>query len=134
MTEHAAPPKRAGQANAPQDAARVHILVLFADDRHGALDRVVGLLRRRRANMQTFAIGRSELPNVVRITVVMNDSEVGVDQLVEQLRKIVDVRQVVNLSSKQAVARELANVDAPLPIPVVFACVRFGCFDPSLAN
>ncbi len=110
MTSHAAPPTRAGQENAPKDGDRTHILVLFANDSHGVLDRIVGLLRRRRSNMQTFAIGRSELPNVVRITVVMNDSEVGVDQLVEQLHKIVDVRQVVNLSSEQAVARELALI------------------------
>src|SRR5438874_1687432 len=110
MTRHAAPPGRAGQENASQDGSRAHILVLFANDSHCVLDRIVGVLRRRRANMQTFAIGRSELPNVVRITVVMNDSEVGVDQLVEQLRKIVDVRHVVNLSSEQAIARELALI------------------------
>src|SRR6266852_5914577 len=104
MTSHAAPPTRAGQVNAPKDGDRTHILVLFANDSkstYGVLDRIVGLLRRRRSNMQTFAIGRSELPNVVRITVVMNDSEVGVEQLVEQLRKIVDVRHIVNLSYAQ---------------------------------
>src|SRR6266568_1309016 len=110
MTRHAAPPRRAGQENAPQDGARTHILVLFANDSHGVLDRIVGLLRRRRSNMQTFAIGRSEIPSVVRITVVIDDSEVGVEQLVEQLRKIVDVRHVINLSSAQAVARELALI------------------------
>ena len=103
-------PQRAGQENVSQDAVRSHILVLFADDRHGALDRIVGLLRRRRANMQTFAIGQSEIPHVVRITVVMEDSEVGVEQVVEQLRKIVDVRHIVNLSSDQAVSRELALI------------------------
>ncbi|HAE83241.1 MAG TPA: acetolactate synthase small subunit [Ktedonobacter sp.] len=110
MTKHVAPPKRAGQENAPQDGGHTHILVLFVDDSHGALDRIIGLLRRRRSNMQTFAIGRSEMPNVVRITVVVNDSEVGVEQLVEQLRKIVDVRHIVNLSFEQAVARELALI------------------------
>src|SRR3989440_6425751 len=110
MTKHVAPPKRAGQETAPQDGGRTHILVLFADDSHGALDRIIGLLRRRRSNMQTFALGRSEMPDVVRITVVVNDSEVGVEQLVEQLHKIVDVRHVVNLSSEQAVARELALI------------------------
>jgi acetolactate synthase I/III small subunit len=113
MTSQAAPPTRAGQESAPKGGDRTHILVLFANDSnstYGVLDRIVGLLRRRRSNMQTFAIGRSELPNVVRITVVMNDSEVGVEQLVEQLRKIVDVRHIVNLSSEQAVARELALI------------------------
>ena len=103
-------PQRAGQENVPQDGVRSHILLLFADDRHGALDRIVGHLRRRRANTQTFAIGQSEIPHVVRITVVMQDSEVGVEQLVEQLRKIVDVRHIVNLTSEQAVSRELALI------------------------
>ena len=110
MSEQAAPPQRAGQANAPQDDARAHILVLFVNDRPGSVDRIVGLLRRRRANMQALTIGRSELPDVARITVVVDDSEVGVEQLVEQLRKVVDVRHVINLSSAQAVARELALI------------------------
>src|SRR5260370_7443239 len=57
-----------------------------------------------------MSIGQSEIPNVSRITIQVNDSEVGVEQLVEQLRKIVDVRHIVNLSSEQAVARELALV------------------------
>jgi acetolactate synthase I/III small subunit len=103
-------PKRAGQENVHQDSARSHILVLFVDDRHGALDRIVGHLRRRRANTQTFAIGQSEIPHVVRITVVMEDSEVGVEQLVEQLRKVADVRNITNLSMDQAIVRELALI------------------------
>jgi acetolactate synthase-1/3 small subunit len=110
MSEQAAPLQRAGQSNAPQDDARAHILVLFVDDRTGSVDRIVGLLRRRRAKMQTLTIGRSELPNVARITVVVDDSEVGVEQLVEQLRKIVNVRHIINLSSELVVARELALI------------------------
>ena len=110
MTKQAAPPERSGQSNAPEGSVRSHTLVVFANDRHGALDRIVGVLRRRRAKLQTFAIGRSELPDVVRITVVMDDSEVGVEQLVEQLRKVVDVRHIFNSLSEQAVTRELALI------------------------
>jgi len=110
MTNQAALPPRAGQANAPNESARSHILVLFANDKHGVLDRIVGLLRRRRATVQTFSVGRSELPNMVRVTVVTDDSEVGVEQLVEQLRKIVDVRHIINLPREEAVARELALI------------------------
>ena len=109
MTEQAAS-QRAGQANAPQDGGRFHTLVLFVNDQHGALDRIVGVLRRRRANVQNFTVGRSELPDVVRVTVVIDDSEVGVEQLVEQLRKVVNVQHIINLSSAQAVARELALI------------------------
>lgn len=115
MTENAAPTERAGQSNAPPGSARSHTLVVFANDNHGALDRIVGLLRRRRARLQTIAIGRSELPNVLRLTVVVDDAEVAVEQLAEQLRKVVDVRHVVNLSSERTIARELALVKVNSP-------------------
>ena len=95
------PIERTGQSDAPPGASRTHTLVVLAHDRHGTLDRIVNVLRRRRARMQAFAIGRNELPNVVRITIVMNDSEVGVEQLVEQLRKIVDVQHVTTLSQSK---------------------------------
>ncbi len=104
------PNERSGQSDAPEGTARPHTIVVLAHDRHGALDRIVGVLRRRRAKMEAFALGRNELPNAVRITIVMNDSEVEVEHLVEQLRKIVDVQHVANLSSKQTIARELVLI------------------------
>ena len=117
MSEHsdsrkAAPSitERAGQVAAPKGTERSHTLLILANNEPGMVDRVVGVLRRRRAQPQTISIGQSEMPNVSRITVQMNDSEVGVEQLIEQLRKIVDVRHIVNLSSEQAIARELALV------------------------
>ena len=110
MTSAQIPNERPGQSNAPEGTDCSHLLVILMNDRHGALDRIVGTLRRRRARMQTLTVGPSELPNVVRITVVVDDSEVGVEQLVEQLRKIVEVRHIINLSSEQTVARELALI------------------------
>lgn len=102
--------ERAGQSDAPEGAAHTYTLVISIHERPGAVDRVVGLLRRRRANMQALTIGRSEQPEVTRITAVTNDSEVAVGQLVEQIRKVVDVRQVIHLSSEQMVERELALI------------------------
>jgi acetolactate synthase-1/3 small subunit len=101
---------RPGQSNAPQGEERAYTLVMLVNDRPGSVDRVIGMLRRRRASMQTLFIGRSEVPGVVRITVNVNDSEVEFAQLLEQLRKVVDVRYIVNLSPEEAVARELALV------------------------
>lgn len=102
--------ERTGQSDAPKGAARTHTLVIFVYERPGSVDRVIGLLRRRRANMQTLIIGRSEQADVARITAVTDDAEVSVEQLVEQVRKVVDVRQVIYLSSEQMVARELALI------------------------
>lgn len=111
MTTHTIlPVERAGQSNLPQGAEQAHILVILVEEKPGAVDRVVGLLRRRRANMQTLVLGRSELPDVTRVTAVVNDSEVALQQLVEQMRKLVNVRQVTNLSSQQAITREIALI------------------------
>ena len=104
------PIERSGQSNMPQGSEQAHTLVILVEDRPGSVDRVIGLLRRRRANMQTLVLGRSEQPEVARITVVVNDSEVGQEHLVEQMRKIVDVRQVMNLAFPQTVTRELALI------------------------
>jgi acetolactate synthase I/III small subunit len=109
MTDSAASTKRAGQAGAT-DGVSTHILVVLAHDHHGALDRIVNVLRRRRANTRTMTIGKSEVADVVRITVLMDDSEVGVEHLVEQLRKIIDVRHVDLLVAGEAISRELALV------------------------
>lgn len=131
MLEQVAPILRAGQMNA-SEGGRTHILVLSVNDQHGALDRVVGVLRRRRSKTLTFATGRSELPHVVRITVVMDDSEVAVEQLVEQLRKIFDVRHIVNLLHEQVVARELAlikiNSDASQSREIIDLGHLFGAY------
>ncbi len=101
---------RSGQSNAPQGTEHAYTLVMLVNDRPGAVDRVINMLRRRRASMQALVVGRSELPDVVRITVNVNDSEVEFDHLLEQLRKVIDVRHIVNLSAGKAVARELALV------------------------
>jgi acetolactate synthase-1/3 small subunit len=103
-------PERAGQTSVPVETARTYTLVILIDEKPGAVDRVVGLLRRRRANMQSLTISHSEQPDVTRITAVATDSDVAIGQLVEQLRKVIDVREVHNLSSGQMVERELALI------------------------
>jgi acetolactate synthase-1/3 small subunit len=110
ITHTIIPTERSGQSNVPHGAEHAHTLLILVEERPGSVDRVVGLLRRRRANMQTLVLGRSELPGVARITVVVNDSEVALEHVVEQLRKIVDVQQVKNLTFQQTVTRELALI------------------------
>ena len=107
---------RAGQSDVPQAEARTHILVTLVEDRPGSVDRVIGVLRRRRAQAQSLLLGPTETPNIVRISAMITDSEVAVDHLVEHLRKIVDVHHVQNLTAQRTIARELAlvKVDATI--------------------
>jgi acetolactate synthase-1/3 small subunit len=102
--------ERAGHSNIPPDIARNYILIMLVNDRPGAVDRVVGLMRRRRANMQTLVMSQSITPAVVRLSIIVNDSEVGIHHLVEQLRKVVDIQEVISLTAEQAITRELALI------------------------
>ncbi len=108
MTNAAMP--RAGYSDLPRGAEAVHVLIMLVEDRPGAVDRVVGVLRRKRANTQSLSMGRGDAPDLVRITALVKDSNVSVDNLAEQVRKVVDVRQVTNLTVQQAVIRELVLV------------------------
>jgi acetolactate synthase-1/3 small subunit len=108
-------PERAGQTSVPAEAARTYTLVILIDEKPGAVDRVVGLLRRRRAHTQSLTLSHSEQPEVTRITAVITDSDVAVNQLVEQMLKVIDVRSVTNLTISETVVRELALIRVASP-------------------
>jgi acetolactate synthase I/III small subunit len=110
-TTYATPKTRTGCSNAPQGTERVHTLVVLVADRPGSVDRVVGVLRRRRAQLQSFNLSQSETPEIVRITALVKDTEVGVEHLFEQIRKIVDVRQASHIPAQEAILREMALVN-----------------------
>lgn len=101
---------RAGYSDLPRGAETMHVLVILVEDRPGAVDRVIGVLRRKRANTQSLSMGRSDEPNIVRITALVKDSDVSIENLVEHVRKVIDVRHITNLTTQQAVIRELVLV------------------------
>jgi acetolactate synthase-1/3 small subunit len=101
---------RAGYSDLPRGAEAIHVLVVLVEDRPGAIDRVIGVLRRKRANTQSLSMGRSDEPDIIRITALVKDSDVSIDNLVEQVRKVINVRQVTNLTIQQAVIRELVLI------------------------
>lgn len=110
MTNYAISVARSGQSDIPKETEQVYTLIITVLDRPGAVDRIVNALRRRRANMQTFVMGRAEAAATLRISVMVTDSEVGIDHLTEQIRKIVDVQQATHIPAQQAVIRELALI------------------------
>jgi acetolactate synthase-1/3 small subunit len=113
----AVPTRRSGQSDVALEEARTHTVVISVEDRPGSVDRVVGVLRRRRANMQTLTIGQGEQPDVKRITAIIVDSEVEAEHLIEQLRKIVDVCRADIIQPQQTIVRELALIKVNSPTP-----------------
>jgi acetolactate synthase-1/3 small subunit len=87
-----------------------HTLVALMEDKPGVLNRVSSLFRRRNYNIESLAVGHSETPHISRMTIVVNGDNRIVEQVVKQLDKLINVTQVVDVSEKATVIRELALI------------------------
>ncbi len=83
-----------------------HILSLLVEDKPGLLTRVAGLFARRGFNIESLAVGRSEVPGLSRITVVVDVESVPLEQVTKQLNKLVNVIKIVELEPETSVQRE----------------------------
>jgi acetolactate synthase-1/3 small subunit len=89
-------------------AATKHTLVALVADRPGVLNRMASLFRRRGFNIDSIAEGHSEIPNLSRMTIVVDGTAMMVEQVRKQLDKIVDVIKVTDITGPDIIARELA--------------------------
>ena len=87
-----------------------HTLIALVEDKPGVLNRMASLFRRRSFNIESIAVGRSEVPNISRTTIVVDGTTTSVEQVRKQLDKVVDVVRVVELSEEDTISRELALV------------------------
>jgi len=89
-------------------AATKHTIVALVADKPGVLNRIASLFRRRGFNIDSIAVGHSELPDLSRVTIVVDGITTMVEQVRKQLDKIVDVVKVSDITDDSIVARELA--------------------------
>ena len=87
-----------------------HTLVALVEDKPGVLNRVSSLFRRRNFNIDGIAVGHTEQVNLSRMTIVVEGDDAKVEQVRKQLDKVVDVVKIVDITSDDKVARELALV------------------------
>lgn len=87
-----------------------HTLIAWMRDKPGVLNRVAGLLRRRNFNIDSLQVGHSEQPGISRMTFVVNGDEHMTDQVIKQLRKVVDVTQVEDVTDDPSIIREMALI------------------------
>lgn len=81
-------------------------LSLLVEDRPGLLTRVAGLFARRGFNIQSLAVGVTEVPGLSRITVVVDLEEQLLEQVTKQLNKLINVIKIVELEPSASVQRE----------------------------
>ena len=87
-----------------------HVLSLLVEDKPGLLTRVAGLFARRGFNIESLAVGTSEIEGLSRITVVVDVEDLPLEQVTKQLNKLVNVLKVVELDAASSVQREVLLV------------------------
>lgn len=83
-----------------------HVLSLLVEDKPGLLTRVAGLFARRGFNIESLAVGHSEIEGLSRITVVVDVDELPLEQVTKQLNKLINVIKIVELVQEASVQRE----------------------------
>ncbi|MDP9393208.1 MAG: acetolactate synthase small subunit [Actinomycetota bacterium] len=84
-----------------------HTLSVLVENKPGVLARIASLFSRRGFNIDSLAVGPTELPDISRMTIVVNVEVLPLEQVTKQLNKLVNVLKIVELDPAASVQREL---------------------------
>jgi acetolactate synthase-1/3 small subunit len=88
----------------------------MVENKFGVLTRIAGLFSGRGYNIDTLNVGPTHDPNTSRMTIVTRGDDATLEQIVKQLKKLVDVLEVLDFREGEYVDRELVlvkvNVDS----------------------
>ena len=84
-----------------------HIIAILMQNESGALARVAGLFSTRGYNIESLSVAATEAPTVSRVTLVTEGSDSVIQQIVNQLHKLIDVVRVEDMTLGEHVEREL---------------------------
>lgn len=88
----------------------LNTFVVYVENKPGVLTRVASLFRRRAFNIDSLAVGRTERPQVSRITITV-DADVDQARRIEaNLYKLVEVLLVENITGEPSIMRDLAMI------------------------
>lgn len=87
-----------------------HTVVALVENQPGVLNHVASLFRRRGFNIDSLTVGRTDSPQVSRMTIVVDGANTIVEQVIKQLYKVIDVLKVSDVTQDSSVMRELALV------------------------
>ena len=87
-----------------------HTISVLVENKFGVLARIAGMFSGRGFNIDSLNVAPMHDPSTSRITVVLKGDDAALDMVIKQLRKLVNVVDVLDFKEGQAVARELVLV------------------------
>jgi acetolactate synthase I/III small subunit len=84
-----------------------HIISILLQNEAGALARVAAMFSSRGYNIDSLSVAPTHDPSVSRLTLVTSGSDAVIEQIIKQTRKVIDVVEIVDLSSTDHLECEL---------------------------
>ena len=89
------------------DKSGKFVIAVYVENRFGVLTRVTSMFTRRGFNIDALTVGETESPEYSRITITMSGDGYARDQMINQLRKLFNVKKVEVLEKSTSIDREL---------------------------
>ena len=86
------------------------VIAVYVDNKFGVLTRVTSMFTRRGFNIDALTVGETESPDYSRITICLSGDGYAREQLINQLRKLYNVKKVEVIEEGSAIKRELALI------------------------
>jgi len=87
-----------------------HTISVLVENKFGVLARVAGMFSGRGFNIDSLNVGPTHDATMSRITAVLNGDDHSLDLCIKQLRKLINVVEVIDFIEGAAVTRELVLV------------------------
>ena len=83
------------------------IIAVFVENKAGVLTRVTSMFTRRGFNIDALTVGETESPEYSRITISLSGDGYAKEQLINQMKKLFNVKKVEVLEETESIRREL---------------------------
>ncbi len=103
----------------------VTTIAFLVENKPGVLFNVSNMFRRRGYNIDSISVGVVETPELARMTVTVKADRKALNQIVEQLSKMVDVINVKRLDPMRTIMREMLLVKVNTSDPMAREEVLF---------
>jgi acetolactate synthase-1/3 small subunit len=92
-----------------------HVISALVENKPGVLAHVAGMFAARAFNIDSLVVGRTESPDLSRMTIVVIGDDKVLEQVRKQLAKIISVVKVQDFADRPMVARDLMLISISAP-------------------
>lgn len=84
-----------------------HTISVFVENKFGVLSRVSSLFSAKGYNIESLSVGETTDPEVSRMTIIVSGDDMIVEQIIKQLRRLIDVIKVSDFTDRAFIEREM---------------------------